>query len=356
LRVFLSGTAAAQRGLNDMRASMSLGAILAAALLLPAQARAQSPAEFYRSKSVELDIGSSVGGGYDAYGRMIARHLGKYIPGNPTVVPKNIEGAGGLRLTNLLYNAAPRDGSTIGTINRGTVLDPLLGNPGAQFDPTKFGWIGSANNEISVCVAWHTTGIARFEQLTSSELIVGATGPSADTYQFPKIANGVLGTRFKIVTGYPGGNDVDLALERGEVQGRCGWSWTSVKATHQPWLDEKKINLLFQIGLSKHPDLPQVALLLDFAKTDEERQILKLISARQVMAWPYLAPPGVPADRLESLRSAFMQTLRDEEFRAEAAKAGLEISPVSGAEIENLVHELYRTPPAIARKAADLLR
>jgi tripartite-type tricarboxylate transporter receptor subunit TctC len=239
-----------------MRMSKFLAALAAAALLLSAlaqtqsAAQAQSPAEFYRGRSIELDIGSSVGGGYDAYGRMIAHHIGKYIPGNSTVVPKNIEGAGGLRLTNLLYNTAARDGSTMATINRGTVLDPLLGNPGAQFDPTKFGWIGSANNEISVCVAWYTTGITRFEQLTTTELIVGATGPSADTYQFPKIANGVLGTRFKIVTGYPGGNDVDLALERGEVQGRCGWSWTSVTATHQPWLDQKKINLLFQMGLS----------------------------------------------------------------------------------------------------------
>jgi tripartite-type tricarboxylate transporter receptor subunit TctC len=344
-----------------MRMSKFLAALAAAALLLPAlaqtqsAAQAQSPAEFYRGRSIELDIGSSVGGGYDAYGRMIARHIGKYIPGNPTVVPKNIEGAGGLRLTNLLYNTAARDGSTMATINRGTVLDPLLGNPGAQFDPTKFGWIGSTNNEISVCVAWYTTGITRFEQLTTTELIVGATGPSADTYQFPKIANGVLGTRFKIVTGYPGGNDVDLALERGEVQGRCGWSWTSVTATHQPWLDQKKINLLFQMGLSKHHDLPQVPLVLDFARNDEERQILKLIFARQVMAWPYLVPPDVPKDRLETLRTAFMQTMQDADFRAEAVKAGLEISPVPGAEIERLVQELYRTPAAIARKAADLL-
>jgi tripartite-type tricarboxylate transporter receptor subunit TctC len=327
-----------------------------ALLSASAAALAQPAAEFYRGRTIELDIGSSVGGGYDAYGRMIARHIGKYIPGNPTVVPKNVEGAGGLRLTNLAYNTMPRDGSALATINRGTVLDPLLGNPGAQFDPTKFGWIGSTNNEISVCVAWATTGITRFEQLRTTELIVGATGPSADTYQFPKIANGVLGTRFKIVTGYPGGNDVDLALERGEVQGRCGWSWTAVKATHQPWLDQKKINLLFQIGLSKHPELAQVPLVLDFASNDEERQILKLVFARQVMAWPYLAPPDVPRERLEILRTAFMQTMQDAEFRAEAAKSGLDISPVPGAEIQRLVDELYRTPPPIARKAAELLR
>jgi tripartite-type tricarboxylate transporter receptor subunit TctC len=327
-----------------------------ALLSASAAALAQPAAEFYRGRTIELDIGSSVGGGYDAYGRMIARHIGKYIPGNPTVVPKNVEGAGGLRLTNLAYNTMPRDGSALATINRGTVLDPLLGNPGAQFDPTKFGWIGSTNNEISVCVAWATTGISRFEQLRTAELIVGATGPSADTYQFPKIANGVLGTRFKIVTGYPGGNDVDLALERGEVQGRCGWSWTAVKATHQPWLDQKKINLLFQIGLSKHPELAQVPLVLDFASNDEERQILKLVFARQVMAWPYLAPPDVPRERLEILRTAFMQTMQDADFRAEAAKSGLEISAVPGAEIQRLVDELYQTPAPIARKAAELLR
>jgi tripartite-type tricarboxylate transporter receptor subunit TctC len=314
------------------------------------------PAEFYKGKTIEIDIGSSVGGGYDLYGRMLSRYIGMHIRGNPTVIAKNMEGAGSLRLANWLYNVAAKDGTVFGTINRGTVFDPLLGNKGAQFDATQFNWIGSTNNEVSVCVAWYTSGITKFEQVRTQELIVGATGPSADTYQFPKIANGVLGTKFKIITGYPGGNDVDLAMERGEVKGRCGWSWTSLKATHQPWLDQKKINILFQMGLTKHADLVDVPLVIDLGKTDEERSILKLIFARQVMAWPFVAPPGVPNDRLDELRQAFTETMKDPEFLAEADKAGLEIAPVSGADIQKLVREIYDTPAALARKAAALLQ
>ena len=198
--------------------------------------------------------------------------------------------------------------------------------------------------------------IATVEDARRRALVVGATGPSADTYQFPKIANAVLGTKFKIVTGYPGVNDVALAMERGEVEGRCGWSWTSVKGLHQAWLDRKEINLIFQMGLAKHRDLPQVPLIIDLAGNDEDRSILRLIFARQVMAWPFLAPPGVPGDRLAALRRAFMQTMRDKDFLAEADKAGLEITPVAGEDIETLVRQIYATPAAIARRAAELMQ
>jgi hypothetical protein len=316
---------------------------------------AQTAAEFYKGKTVDVYIGTSVGGGYDAYARLLSRHMGRHVPGNPVFVPKNMEGGGGIRLANFLYNVAPKDGSTFGTFNRGTGFDPLLGNKGAQFDATRFNWIGSANNEVSICVAWHTTGVTRYDELFSKELVVGASGPAADTYQFPKIANGVLGTRFKIITGYPGGNDIDLAMERGEVQGRCGWSWTSVKATHQPWLDQNKIHILFQIGLSKHPDLPNVPLIMDLVGTDEERAIFKVIFGRQV-AWPFTAPPGVPKERISVLREAFMDTMKDKEFLAEAAKASFEIRPVSGADIQKLVDEVYDTPAAVVRRTAQLLR
>jgi tripartite-type tricarboxylate transporter receptor subunit TctC len=326
-------------------------------VLLPiSPSLAQAPAEFYKGRTIELDIGTSVGGGYDAYGRMLARHMGKYIPGNPAIVPKNMEGAGSMRLANHLYNTAPKDGTSFGTINRGTPFEPLLANKGAQFDATRFNWIGSTNNEVSVCVAWHTTGITTFDDLLKRELVVGATGPSADTYQFPKITNAVLGTKFKIVTGYPGGNDVDLAMERGEVEGRCGWSWTSVKSLRQPWLDRKQINILYQMGLSKHRDLAGVPLIVDLARTEEERAILRLIFARQVMAWPFLAPPGTPAERVDVLRKAFLQTMQDKDFLAEADKAGLEITPVAGEDIQKLVQQAYATPAAIARKTAELLQ
>jgi hypothetical protein len=282
--------------------------------------------------------------------------MGRHVPGNPIFVPKNMEGGGGVRLANFLYNAAPKDGSAFGTFNRGTGFDPLLGNKGAQFDATRFNWIGSTNNEVSVCVAWHTAGIATFDDVLNRELVGGATGPSADTYQFPKIANAVLGTKFKIVTGYAGGNNVDLAMERGEVAGRCGWSWTSVKSLHQAWLDHKDINILFQMGLSKHRDLPDVPLVVDLARTDEERAILRLIFARQVMAWPFLAPPATPGERVDALRKAFMQTMQDRDFLAEADKAGLEINPVAGEDIQQLVQQIYATPAAIARKTAELLQ
>jgi len=325
-------------------------------MLVPAStASAQSPAEFYKSKNVDLYIGYSVGGGYDIYARLLARHMSKHIPGNPTVVPKNMDGAGSLRLANWLYKVGPKDGSAFGMIGRGTGFDPLLGHKGAQFDATKYTWIGSANNEVSICVAWHSSGINKFEDLMSKELTVGGTGASADTDQFPRIINGLLGTKMKIVTGYPGGNDVGLAMERGEVNGRCGWSWSSVKTTHPQWLRDKKINILVQLALAKHPDLPDVPLVVDLARTEEQQLIFKLIFARQVMGRPFLAPPDIPPERAAALRKAFMDTLNDKDFLADAEKTQLEINPVPGEQIQELVKTIYQTPPEVARKAATLL-
>src|SRR6185312_12741112 len=257
----------------------TLAVLLAA---LPASiASAQSPADFYKGRTVELDVGYSVGGAYDLYARTIGRFLGRHIPGNPTVVVKNMEGGGSLRLANWLFRVAPKDGSVLGTIGRGTGFDPILGQKGAQFDGTKFTWIGSANNEVSVCVAWNaTSGIKKFDDLLTKEMTVGGTSMSADTDQFPKVLNAVFGTKMKIVSGYPGGGNVVLAMERGEVQGRCGWSWSSVMSTHKDWIDDKKMTVLVQLALRKHPELPDVPLIMDLAKNDEQRQILKLIFAR----------------------------------------------------------------------------
>ena len=210
---------------------MARTALAATLTLSAAAAQAQSPADFYKGKTVELYIGYSVGGGYDVYARLLARYLGKHIPGNPNVVPKNMEGAGSLRLTNWLYNAGPKDGTVLGTIARGAAFDPLLIKAPSNFDAQKFNWIGSMNDEVSVCVSWKDSGITKFDELYTKELIIGGTGASADTDQFPRLLNGILGTKFKIVTGYPGGNDVSLAMQRGEVKGRCGWSWSSVKST-----------------------------------------------------------------------------------------------------------------------------
>ena len=325
-------------------------------LISPVMATAQSVADFYKGKTVDLYVGYSVGGAYDLYARMLARHMGKHIPGNPNVIPKNMEGAGSLRLANWLYNVAPKDGLAFGIIGRGTGFDPLLGNKAAQFDGNKFTWLGSANNEVSVCVAWNTSGITKFEDLQTKELIVGGTSTSADTDQFPRIVNGVLGTKMKVVTGYPGGNEVGLAMERGEVKGRCGWSWSSVKSTHQRSLDEKKFSILVQLALEKHPELQDVPLVIDLAKTDEQRQILKLIFARQAMGRPFVAPPNIPQDRTEALRSAFMATMQDKDFLADAEKVQMEINPVPGDKVQALVKEIYSAPPEIAKKATSFLR
>ena len=333
--------------------ALALAAVVAAPV---STGRAQSVAEFYKGKTVDVYIGYSVGGAYDVYARVLARHMGKHIPGNPSLVPKNMEGAGSLRLANWLYTVAPKDGTAFGIIGRGIPFDPLLGRTGAQFEATKFSWIGSANDEVSICVAWHTTGVDRLDDLKTREMIVGGTAGSADTDQFPRIVNGVLGTKMKVISGYPGGAEINLAMERGEVQGRCGWSWSSVVATHPAWVKDKKIKILAQLSLAKHPDLPDVPLIMEFAKTEEEKQILRVIFARQVMGRPFLGPPGIPADRLAALRKAFMDTMKDPEFLAEAKKSELEITPVSGEEIQKLVEDVYRTPKEIADKAAAMVK
>jgi tripartite-type tricarboxylate transporter receptor subunit TctC len=339
-----------------LRAALfGLAALLPAVLPL-SPVRAQSATEFYRGKTLDLYIGYSVGGGYDLYARLLARHMGRHIPGNPTIVPRNMEGAASLRLANWLAKVAPKDGSVFGTIGRGVAFDPLLGQKDAQFQGPDFTWIGSANNEVSICASWHTSTVVRFEDLQIQELIVAATGASDDTMHFARILNGVLRTKLKPIAGYPGGNDMSLAMERGEVQGRCSWSWSSVRASNQAWLDQKKINILAQLALTKHPDLPDVPLAIDLARSDEDRQVLKLVFARQVAGRPFLAPPGVPKDRADMLRKAFMDTMRDPDFLAEAAKARLEITPVSGDELDALVRDLYATPAAISQRAAAILK
>jgi tripartite-type tricarboxylate transporter receptor subunit TctC len=317
---------------------------------------AQTPAEFYKGKNVELYIGYSVGGGYDLYARVLARHIGKHIPGTPTVIPKNMEGAGSLRLANWLAQVAPKDGSVFGTVGRGVPFDPLLGLPGTQFKGTDFSWIGSANNEVSICASWGTSKVTTIEDVFTKQMVIGGTGPSDDTVQFPQVLNGVLGTKFKIVSGYPGGNDVVLAMERGEVEGRCGWSWSTILATHADWVKEKKIHILVQLALEKSSDLPNVPLIADMAKTTEQKQIIKLIFARQVVGRPYIAPPGIPKDRLAALRKAFMDTMADKDFLTDAEKSKLEISPVPGDKVESLVKEVYETPADVAKKTNALLK
>jgi tripartite-type tricarboxylate transporter receptor subunit TctC len=320
-------------------------------------ATAQSAADFYKSKNVDLYIGYSVGGAYDLYARMLAKHMSKHIPGHPMVITKNMEGAGSLRLANWLYNVGPKDGSAFGIIGRGTGFDPLLGNKAAQFDATKFTWIGSANNEVSICVAWHTSGVTRFEDMLEKPLIVGGTSTSADTDQFPRITNGVLGTKMKVITGYPGGNEVGLAMERGEVQGVCGIGWTGIEILYPEWFAKGTVKPLVQLSVKGHRDLHsrKVPTTLEFARNDDERSVMELIYSQGVFGRPFVLPPGVPADRVAALRKAFMAAFADPRLLAEAKKMNFDIEPMSGEDMQALVTNLYATPANVVEKAKQAL-
>ena len=337
--------------------STPLGILGIAALtvlaVLASPALAQPAAAFYKGKTVTVWVGNSAGGGYDLYARAFARHWGKHLAGNPDFIVKNRPGAGSMLLTNELYNILPKDGTAVGVIGRGMPQEKLLGNDLAKYDASKFTWIGSANNEVSVCVSWAKSGVARFQDMKTRGMIVGGTGEGADTDSYPKAMNKILGTKLKLVTGYPGGNEIMLAMERGEVEGRCGYSWTSAVSTHGDWLRDKKMNVLVQIALDKHRDLPNVPLITDFAENAEDRQVLEFIFAGQVWGRPFLAPPGVPAERISALQDSFMAVTRDPAFIAEAAKLKLEINPVPGPEVARRIAILHKSPPAVMKRAKE---
>lgn len=326
---------------------------MGAVLLFAGAAKADAVADFYKGKSITLYIGYSSGGGYDTYARTIARHMGKHIPGNPSIVPKNRPGAGSLVLTNEVAKTLKKDGTEMATIGRALVLEPLYGNKKAQFDPTKFTWLGSANNEVSVCVAWKTTPVKSVEDMKTRGMIVGGTGPGADTDTMPRILNNVLGTKLKLVTGYPGGNDVLLAMERGEVEGRCGYSYSSLKSRRGKWLKDGSVNILLQMSTAKHPEMPNVPFIMDLAPSDRDREVLTMNFAAQAMGRPYVAPPGVPADRAAALQKAFMDTMADPAFVADMTKQRLAVAPVSGPDILKLVKGMYSQPKELVEAAAN---
>jgi tripartite-type tricarboxylate transporter receptor subunit TctC len=334
-----------------MAVRLALG--LLTVLLGTSVGAAQPVADFYRGKTVQLLIGYTVGGNYDLSARILARHIGRHIPGNPAVVPQNMAGAGSLRLANLLYNVAPKDGTTFGMVGRGVSMEPLLGTDASKFDSRRYTWIGSVSNETSVCVSWRTSKIKSWNDMLSMPFTVGGQGPGSDDDMFTNMLRNTFGVKVRLVSGYPGGNEINLAMERGEVDARCGWSWGAVKTTRSDWLARKEITLLLQIALQKASDLPDVPLVMDFVKNDRQRQILRLILSRQQMAWPFTAPPGLPEDRATALRMAFDETMRDPEYLAEAKLRGLEVNPMSGAAIDKLIAELYATPPdvVVAAKA-----
>jgi tripartite-type tricarboxylate transporter receptor subunit TctC len=317
-------------------------------------ARAQAPADFYRGKSISLLIAYTTGGNYDLHARVLAHHIGRHIPGNPSVVPQNFVGAAGLRLANYLYNVAPKDGTTIGILARGSATEPVLGNTAAQFDARHYTWIGSVADEVSVCVSWHTSKVKTFEDMLTTPFIVGGQGPSSDANLFASLLRSVFGAKVQIVSGYPGTNEISLAMERGEVEGRCGWAWGSVKVGRANWLAAKMINVILQIAMQRAPDLPDVPLIMDLARNDSERKMLRLMFSRQQMAWPFAAPPNLPAAQAAVLRAAFDATMKDPDYLAEARQRGLEVNPMPGTAMQALVQDLYDTPAEViaASKAA----
>ena len=320
-------------------------------------ALADGVADFYRGKTITISVGSAAGGGYDAYSRVIARHMPRYIPGEPQMIVKNAPGAGGLVLANSLYNVAPKDGTEISTYNRTLLLDPLLGNAKAQFEPQKYTWLGSAANEVSTCVAWHAAGVRTVAELKQKELITGATGTTTtDGVVYPRLMNALLGTRFKIVMGYPGAADAVLAMERGETQAFCGWGYSSMEAMRPGWVKEGKVHVLIQFGMQPSPVFPGVPLITELARSPRERQIMELIVAPQVFARPYMAPPGVPQERAAALRRAFEATITDPAFIAEAGERRLEIELVKGDVVLALLTRVYGAPKEVIDEVRSMLK
>ena len=331
-------------------------AFAAAAALLAASAGAASAdavTDFYRGKTLTLICYSTAGSTYDLYSRMLARHMPNHIPGKPpTMIVKNMVGAGGLTATRYLYNSAPKDGTVIGNISRGIPFEPLLGgSQGVDFDPLKFIWLGSMARESALAVSWHTSPVKTAQDLFTKELMVAGSGAGADSEIIPKALNGLVGTKFKIIGGYPGLTPAALAMERGEVAGIAYWSWGAIKTGHPDWIRDKKLNLLFQTAETPHPEIPDVPPATKvLAKSEEDRQGLELLFARDIIARPFLAPPGVPADRAKALKTAFEASLEDPALLAEADKVRAEIALVSGEEVVALLKKSMATPPAVVER------
>ena len=327
--------------------------IAAVALLVSSPpASAQSVAEFYKSNQVTIMVGFGVGNIYDTMTRTVTRHIGKHIPGNPTVITVNRPGAGSLTAANQVFNTSPRDGTVLGVFNRSIPTEPLLGqSAAAKFDATKFTWIGNVGNEVSVCVTAQRTGARTWNDLVSKPMSFAASSPSADTGVYPLLLNNMFGAKLKLITGYQGGADMTLALERGEVDGRCGWSLAGIKIGRPTWLKDGQVNIPVQLGLRGSPELAGIPTIMDMAKTEQQRRILKLILSRQELAYSFAAPPELPDDRTKALRTAFDLTMKDRDFLAEAEKIGVEVAGMTGGEVERMMKELYETPADLVAEA-----
>jgi tripartite-type tricarboxylate transporter receptor subunit TctC len=335
-----------------MMPAVGVAAVLAAA----APAKAQNPiADFYSGKVVNLVVTTGGGTGYDYGARVLSRHLGRHIPGNPTVVVQNRPGGGGRTGTAHVYSVAPRDGTVIGAVQSFIATDPLF-TPDilGLFDPRRFNWLGSIASTSSVAVSWHSAPVKSYTDLYETELIVGGVGTATPMVTMPYLFKRLLGMKFKVVAGYQSGNEINLAMERGEIQGRPDYSWHSLAAEHPNWITDKKINLLFQIGLQKHKDLLQVPLIIDMTKDAEQRKILETMFFNYEFGRAFMLAPEVPGERVAALRKAFSDTMNDPEFLRDAAASNLEVAPVPASRLQSLIDEAYRQPPELIARTIAL--
>jgi tripartite-type tricarboxylate transporter receptor subunit TctC len=327
---------------------MMRGGLLA--LLLAFAAGSALADGFYKGKTITIVTSTGVGGSYDGIARLVARFMPRHIPDQPNMVVQNMPGGGNVIATNYMYNIAPKDGTVVATINNGIPLHQVIDDRGVRYDSDKFNWLGSTGAINAVTIAWHTAGVKTIQDVFSHELILGGTGPASAIVIFPEAMNNVLGTKFKIVNGYKSSAEVYLAMEKGETNARSG-GYADLVSEHGDWIRDKKIVFLVQIGEKREPTLPDVPLMTELAKTDEQRQILTLISSPMALGQPYLASPGVPADRVEILRQGLMDTFRDKEFLAETDKIHFDIRAMTGQEVARIVHDTVAAPREIVAKA-----
>ena len=339
---------------RDFRSATLAFASVASALCGAAQA--QDVGAFYKGKQMTIVVGSSAGGGYDTYARLVGRHMGKHIPGNPIFIVQNMPGAGGNVSANYLYNVAPKDGTVIGAYQSGVILEPLLGKTPVKHDPSKAIYLGSANDDVYICIARADAAAKSFQDVLKTELILAAS-PSSSTADYPEVINTVLKSKFKPVTGYAGSREISLAIERGEAQGACGLAWPSINVTQPGWFDTGRMRVILQTHATGHPELNAkgVPLAHSFAKTDEDRAMLDLFFSQSRFGRPFVIAPDVPKERAEALRKAFAETMKDPEARAEAAKFRLDMDPVSAQDVQEEVRKVYASPPAIIAKVKAAL-
>ena len=317
---------------------------------------AQAPApNYYAVKTVQMIIGFGPGGGYDLWGRTVARHIGKHLPGNPTVVSQNMPGAGSFTAAAHIYTAAPKDGTVIGIIARDAPLGPITGQEGARFDPLKLSWLGTPTTETNVCISYKTSKVKKADDLFTTEIILGDTGPGTGTHSYPKALTALLGMKFKLIGGYPSSSDVFLAMERGEVDGICE-SLDSVHGKRPDWIEKKTVNLLFQGGAEPNEEIKDVPFVMQFAKDEDTKKAMEFLYAGQGIGRPFIAPPDMPPGVLKMLRDAFVATMKDPEFMAEVKQRKLDLAPESGEALEALVKKIYSTPKPIVDKIGELIK